>query len=640
MTAEKTLDQGYKITETDQATRPALPIVIAGHVDHGKSTLTGRLLMETGSLPEGKVEAVREMCRRRGMPFEWSFVTDALQAERDQGITIDTSQVRFRWRGRPYILVDAPGHKEFLKNMVTGAASAEAAILVVDVKEGLSEQTRRHAYVLQLLGIRHIAVAVNKIDAVDYSQAAFDKVRRDIEAYFAEIGLAAEAVVPVSARQGDGILSVSPNTPWYRGPALIEAADAFPDPILPAEGLLRLPVQDVYKFDERRIIAGRIESGILRVGDQLTFLPGSRQARVKSIESWNTTPILSAAAGQPVGITLDENIFVERGQVAGHAETPPVEATRLALRAFSFSSVPLRVGESFTLRLATAEYPVTIEAIDGIVQIDVLGRNAADSIARNDIADLVVTSAEPIVLDEATAALMRGVLTRFSEIAAAFVIQKPLPAAAADMQPANDRNLTPTRSAIDPSEREQAFGHAGGVVWFTGLSGAGKSTLATALERALFEKGQRATLLDGDAMRQGLNADLGFSPAERTENVRRIGEVARLLAESGQIALVACISPIRADRERIKASLGESFLEIYVKAGIETCRARDPKGLYGRALKGEIPAFTGVSAPYEEPASPALEIDTDQVTPPEAIRRLVALIETRLGRVRATQAAS
>ena len=633
------------MTATAQAhSRPALPIVIAGHVDHGKSTLTGRLLQETGSLTEGKVEAVREMCRRRGMPFEWSFVTDALQAERDQGITIDTSRVRFRWRGRPYILVDAPGHKEFLKNMVTGAAAAEAAILVVDVKEGLSEQTRRHAYVLQLLGIRHIAVAVNKLDAVDYRQAAFDAVRGDIEAYFAEIGLSAAAIVPVSARQGDGIVGLSRRTGWYDGPTLIEAIDRFPDPILPSEGPLRLPVQDVYKFDDRRIVVGRIESGRLRIGDQLAFLPGARRARIKSIESWNTTPTLSAAAGQPVGITVDEDIFVERGQVASHADTPPATATRLALRAFSFSAVPLRAGESFVLRLATAEYPVTIESIDGIVQIDALGRQAADNVGRHDIADLTVASPEPIVLDVGAAALRRGVLTRFAEIVAAFVINMPLPVPlplpVSDPLPANDRNLTPTRSSIAAAEREQAFGHAGGVIWFTGLSGAGKSTLAAALERSLFELGYHATLLDGDAMRQGLNADLGFSPAERTENVRRIGEVARVLAESGQVAIVACISPIRADRERIKSALGESFLEIYVKAGIETCRARDPKGLYGRALRGEIAGFTGISAPYEEPAAPALEIDTDQLAPPEATRRLVALIESRLGRARAIQAAS
>jgi bifunctional enzyme CysN/CysC len=627
------------MTATSQAlSRTALPIVIAGHVDHGKSTLIGRLLQETGSLPEGKVAAVREMCRRRGMPFEWSFVTDALQAERDQGITIDTSQARFRWRDRPYILVDAPGHKEFLKNMVTGAAAAEAAVLVVDVKEGLSEQTRRHAYVLQLLGIRNIAVAVNKMDAVDYNQAAFNAVRAAIEAYFAELGMSAAAIVPVSARQGDGIVGPALYAGWYEGPSLIEVLDRFPDPVLPSEGPLRLPVQDIYKFDDRRIVVGRIESGRLRIGDQLVFLPGARRARIKSIESWNTTPILSAAAGQPVGITLDEDIFVERGQVASHADAPPATATRLALRAFSFSAVPLRTGESFTLRLATAEYQVVIESIDGIVQIDALGRQAADYVSRHDIADLIVTSQEPITLDDDAAALRRGVLVRFAEIAAAFVIEKPLPKS--DLLPANDRNLTPARSAIAAAEREQAFGHAGGVIWFTGLSGAGKSTLATALERNLFELGYHATLLDGDAMRQGLNADLGFSPAERTENVRRIGEVARLLAESGQIALVACISPIRADRERIKAALGESFLEIYVKAGIETCRARDPKGLYGRALRGEIVGLTGISAPYEEPATPTLEIDTDQLAPPEAIRRLVALTESRLGRVRVTQAAS
>jgi bifunctional enzyme CysN/CysC len=619
--------------------RAPLPIVIVGHVDHGKSTLIGRLLNDTGSLPEGKVEALNEMCRRRGMPFEWSFVTDALQAERDQGITIDASQVRFHSAARAYLLVDAPGHKEFLKNMVTGAASADAAVLVVDVAEGLSEQTRRHAHLLALLGIRQIAVAVNKMDAVGFARPAYTAVRDTVAAYLARLGLAAAAIVPVSARDGDGIIASSPRAPWYDGPSLIEALDGFPDPAALADGPLRLPVQDVYKFDERRIVVGRIESGRLRLGDVLRFEPGGRQARIASIESWNAAPALSATAGQSVGITLDEDVFVERGHTASHVDAAPPAARRLKLRAFSFASEPLGVGDRCVLRVATAEYPVTVEAILGVVQLDA-PLAAADSVGRYDLADLVVAGPHPIVVDDARQGLplRRAVLTRGREIVAACVVDQLLPSQ--DENAANDRNLFAMRSAVSRAERERIFGHAGGVVWLTGLSGAGKSTLARALERHLFDLGYRAALLDGDALRQGLNADLGFSPSDRSENVRRVGEVARLFAENGSIAIVACISPRVADRERVHALCGDAFHEVYVKASVKTCIARDPKGLYRRAVRGEIGAFTGVSAPYEAPSSAAHEIDTDQLAIDEPVRRLSAFVEARFGRQRTTKAAS
>ena len=286
-----------------------LPIVVVGHVDHGKSTLIGRILHETGSLSEDKIEAIREVSRKRAMPFEWSFLLDALQAERDQGITIDSTQLRFQTAKRGYLIIDAPGHKEFLRNMVTGAAQAEAALLVVDATEGIQEQSRRHAFLLQLLGIRQLAVVVNKVDLIGYDAQAFEALATSITAYLGSLGLHAAAIIPISARRGDNIVEPSANTPWYRGPSVLAQLDAF----APAPGLadqpLRLPVQDVYKFDHRRIIAGRIESGRLRVGDRLTFAPSDKSARIASIESWNReTPQIAAVAGQSVAITLDDTI--------------------------------------------------------------------------------------------------------------------------------------------------------------------------------------------------------------------------------------------------------------------------------------------------------------------------------------------
>ncbi|HLF59232.1 MAG TPA: GTP-binding protein, partial [Alphaproteobacteria bacterium] len=299
------------MTAQDASAQP-LKIVIVGHVDHGKSTLVGRLIHDTGSLPEGKFEAIQGMCQRRGMPFEWAFLMDALKSERDQGITIDTAQIWFSTEKRRYVLIDAPGHKEFLKNMISGAASADAALLVIDAEEGVREQSRRHGYLLHLLGVPQVAVAINKMDLVGYSKERFEEVEREIRAYLAEIGVTPTHVIPVSAREGAHVVNASPPMNWYRGPSVVEALDLFEPPVPPTDLPLRFPVQDVYKFDERRIIAGRIESGRLKVGDTLLFSPSNKTAKVTGIEGWNVAaPAISAGAGQSVGVTLDEQIFVE-----------------------------------------------------------------------------------------------------------------------------------------------------------------------------------------------------------------------------------------------------------------------------------------------------------------------------------------
>src|SRR5690348_1280760 len=402
-----------------------LPIVIVGHVDHGKSTLIGRLLHDTGSLPEGKVAALQEASRKRGMPFEWSFVMDALKVERDQGITIDTTRMRFRSERRDYVIIDAPGHAEFLKNMLTGAAAAAAAILVIDVIEGMSEQTRRHAFLLKLLGIREIVVAVNKMDRCGYAEAAFAAALRSVADYLGGLGLAASAIIPISARNGDMIAHHSALPSWYHGPTVLQALDALAEAADEVDRPLRLPVQDVYKFDNRRIIVGRIESGRLRVGDRLCFSPGGRSARIASLERWNARPEVSAGAGQSIGLTLDDEIFIERGQVASAPDGVPSTATRLKLRLFHFGHVPLQAGDTVKLQIGLAEQAATVEAIDSVVDINDLSHRRAAAVSRNDIADIIVRCGRSIAVETEVQCrpLGRGILRRDHHIVAGFLVE-------------------------------------------------------------------------------------------------------------------------------------------------------------------------------------------------------------------------
>ncbi len=600
-----------------------LKIVIVGHVDHGKSSLVGRLLHETGALPEGKVEYVKEVCDKRGMPFEWAFVMDALQAERDQGITIDTAQIRFESARRPYVIIDAPGHKEFLKNMITGAASADAAVLVVDAVEGVQEQSRRHGYLLHLLGLRQITVVVNKMDAAGWDRDRFAAVEAEIRGYLAGIGVVPTHVVPISARDGDNVAKRSPRAAWYEGPTVLEALDAFRGGAAANEQPLRLPVQDVYKFDTRRIVAGRIEAGRLRVGDTLLFLPANKTAKVATIESWNaTTPAITAQAGQSIGITLDEQIFVERGQVAVHLDAPAQLANRFHARLFWLGNAPLAVGNRYKLKLATAEHQVEVEAIEKIIDVTDLSQADGTRVERNAVAEVVLRSRSLLALDRFADSPRTGrfVLVDGYDIVGGGVVGEIA------QQQVKSGDITAVEHRISAEQRWQANGHRGGIIWLTGLSGAGKSTIAMEVERQLFRRGYHAFVIDGDNVRHGLNADLGFSPADRSENIRRVGEVAHLFAQAGTLVITAFISPYNADRDRVRAIAPDQFHEVYVKAAVEECEARDPKGLYRKARAGRIPEFTGVSAPYEEPQAPELIIDTGHASPEASVATLLDYI--------------
>ncbi|MBL8707697.1 MAG: adenylyl-sulfate kinase [Rhodospirillaceae bacterium] len=618
------------LSAANDAVRPSqqarFPFAIVGHVDHGKSTLIGRLLHDTGSLPDGKLAELQAASDKRGGTLEWSFLLDSFQAERDQGITIDTTQIFFQTRRRPYVIIDAPGHKEFLKNAVSGVAQAQAALLVIDAAEGVREQSRRHALILQLLGLRQVAVIVNKIDLIDFDPARFQAVADEITAFLAELGLIPQAIVPISARHGDNIASRSDRTPWYDGETVVDLLDGF-DAAKPAtEQPLRLPIQDVFKFDHRRLVVGRIESGRVKVGDTLTFAPTGKSARVASIESWNAAPRIAAAAGQSVALTLDDELFIQRGHVAAHPERQPHLTHEAVLRLFWLDSAPLEPGDRIGLKVATAEYTVAVEGIRAVIDVDSLNRQVADRVPHNGIAEVLVRSRQLMALDlaEEFARTGRAVLTRNGDIVGGAVILGRAGEATLAVEP---RHLFSPSHHVTRAARAAANGHDGAVIWLTGLSGSGKSTLAMALERELFARGRQAYVLDGDTLRSGLNSDLGFGPVARAENIRRTAEMAKLFADAGLIVIASLISPFAAERDRARAIVGENFHEVHVKADLATCEARDPKGLYARARAGEIRNFTGIDSPYEAPERPNLVLDTAEVSPEAALASLIDYVE-------------
>jgi bifunctional enzyme CysN/CysC len=590
-------------------TSPQVRIVIVGHVDHGKSTLVGRLLHETGSLPEGKLAMLKAVSARRGMPFEWSFLLDALQTERDQGITIDTTQIRFRTKSRDVVLIDAPGHAEFLRNMITGASQADGALLIIDALEGVRDQTRRHGYLLHLLGVKQVAVVVNKMDRVDFNAARFAEIRDEISAHLIGLGVTPSAVIPISARDGDGVAVRSRRTSWYDGPTVVEALDAL-EPARPLEQLaLRLPVQAIYKFDDRRIVAGRIESGGLAAGDEIVIMPAGKIARIRSVEGWPVTPVQGArtTAGRSVGITLDRELFIERGDVIAHVGTSPRDTRRLRARIFWLHDKALAKGEQILVRLGTREVRATVVAIEKAVDPGELSSVENKSIARNHVGEIDISLAQPITADPYTDNPRTGrlVIEVGGRIAGGGLVlsvdagQRAIPV-----------DIVPVESALRPDERSGRYHHNGAVVWLTGLPASGKSTLARALERRLFGNGGSPVLLDGDTLRAGLNGDLGFSASDRSENIRRLAEVATHLARNGHIAIVAAVSPSREDRAAARRIADTAFREIYIATPAEVCESRDPKGHYAKARAGSLPAFTGIGKDYQPPETSELALDT------------------------------
>ena len=591
----------------------ATPIVIVGHVDHGKSSLIGRLLHDTGSLQEGKLAQIIESSRKRGLAVEWSFLLDSLQIERDQGVTVDSTRIPFRLGDREFVIVDAPGHRQFLRNMITGAADAEAAVLVVDAQEGAQEQTRRHALLLRLIGIRHVIVLLNKSDLLGFDQTKILKAEADVRALLARLEIHAEAMIPASARDGDNIAEHSARAAWYKGPTLVEALANVPPPAPRTALAFRMPVQDVYRFDDVRYVAGRIERGTIRVGDQIAIGAQKQIATVAEVCRWHAPERPVAGAGESIALRLEPDLVPDRGDLlfpAHDSANAPVRAARVRARLFWLRAEPLRVGESFTLRIATAEYDVTVASIDAVVDLDDLTLNPGDHVQPDGFAEVTLAASHAILFDPFAPGLSggRGVLVdRFQRI----VGGAPLIGAAE--LPEGAHAIHPTASQVDAQAHVRARGHKAAVFWLTGLPGSGKSTVARRVEADLAARGLSATVLDGDTLRAGLCADLGFSPEDRHENIRRAAHVANILAESGQIVIVALVSPLRADRALARQIVGADFHEVFVDTPLETCESRDPKGLYAAARAGRIPQFTGVTAPYEAPETAALHLSGEDV---------------------------
>jgi bifunctional enzyme CysN/CysC len=607
-----------------------LKIVIVGHVDHGKSTFVGRLFHDTGSLPEGKLEQLQKVAERRGVPFEWANLMDALQSERDQNITIDTAQIWFQTKKRQYVIIDAPGHKEFLKNMITGAANAEAALLLIDANEGIQEQSRRHGYLLNLLGIRQIAVLVNKMDLQGYSQQRFDQIESDYRGFLKTIGVVPKLFIPISAKLGDNIASLSANMPWWRGPTVIAALDDFKVTDLPDHQPLRFPIQDVYRFDERRILAGRVEAGTIKVGDRLLFSPGNKTSTVKTIEQWSAPARDNASAGESIGVTLSEQIFVERGSIAALETSPPYELSRFKARLFWLGRNPFAKGKIYKLKLATQEVDCEIESIEKVIDassLETISRAQNEIfVGRHEVAELVLRTKRPVAFDAHAEIVATGrfvIVDGLEVCGGGIVAEDDYPRRSSDALHKSD-NIYWSHGKVTAGQRAARNGHAGAVLWLTGLSGSGKSTIATELERELFNLGRHAYLLDGDKMRHGLCSDLAFSPEDRKENIRRVGEVAKLFSDAGIICITAFISPYRADRELVRKMVEPGrFIEVFVNAPIEICEQRDPKGLYAKARANLIKEFTGVSAPYEAPEKPEIELRTDQLTAAESVAKIL-----------------
>ncbi|PYL03852.1 MAG: adenylyl-sulfate kinase [Verrucomicrobia bacterium] len=613
---------------------PKLRVVFVGHVDHGKSTLIGRILHDTGSLPEGKIEEIKKACAAEGMEFEFAFLLDALLEEQKQNVTIDTTEIPFRTARRRYAIIDAPGHKEFLKNMITGASRADAAILVIGADEGVREQSRRHAYLLRMLGIKQIIVIVNKMDLVDYSEKRFREIEQEYRKFLQGLRLNARTFIPASAKEGENVARASMKMKWYCASNVLEALDLLESQKTDVDLPLRFCVQDVYRFDGRRIIAGRIETGTLKVGDQLVFSPANKSSVVASIERWNAPSNGPAIAGDSTGITLTEQIFVERGYVASHQNETPIETNRFHADLFWITREPLRVGHFYDLRLATQQVKCQIVSIEQIMDSSTLETKSdgREQLERNEVGKLTIQTRGPLVIDnhDRIPNLGRFVIIDDGEICGGGTI---LGGVYTDRTVAKSQNIFWTEEKITARERALRTGHRGAVIWLTGLSGAGKSTIAQSLERDLFHRGMHTYVLDGDNIRHGLTSNLGFSPDDRMENIRRVSEVAKLMADAGTVVITAFISPYRMDRRRAREIALEGnaeFIEVFVDAPLEVCEARDPKNLYKRARAGEIREFTGIDAPYEAPDDPEIVVHTDKQTVDESLATILEQLLPRL----------
>lgn len=602
-----------------------LRVIACGSVDDGKSTLLGRLLYESGNVYTDQLAALEVDSKKvgtRGDEIDYALLLDGLNAEREQGITIDVAYRYFETPRRKYILADAPGHEQYTRNMVTGASTADVAIIIVDARKGVLTQTRRHSYIASLLGIRRLIVAVNKMDLVDFSAAVFADVEEAFRAFAMEAGLGEIQAIPVCAVDGDNVVAARGRSAWYSGPSLMQALDAAPADAGATAGPFRMPVQRVNRPDQDfRGLAGTIVSGTVRPGDRVRVLPSGTQSAVARIVVQGGD-LASAETYQSVTLTLTDEVDVSRGDVIAAAEEPTPVADQFEATIVWMGDAPLLPGRNYFMKISTRVVTATVAPLRWRVNVNTLERGAADKLSLNEIGIVQLELDSPIAFEPYAVNRDLGGFILIDRISNETVAAGMLGFALRRSQNVHWQALD-----IDRTARAAAKGQKPCVVWFTGLSGAGKSTIANLVEKKLHAMGKHTYLLDGDNVRHGLSKDLGFSDEARVENIRRVAEVAKLMADAGLIVLCAFISPFRSERRMARALMppGE-FIEVFVDAPLAVAEGRDPKGLYRKARRGEIRNFTGVGSPYEPPEHSELILDTNTISPEDAAQRVVAAI--------------
>ena len=592
-----------------------LRFIACGSVDDGKSTLIGRLLADTGAIPADQLAALAADSVRAGTQggeIDYALLVDGLAAEREQGITIDVAYRFFASATRRFIVADTPGHVQYTRNMVTGASTADLAVLLVDARTGVLEQTRRHAFLVHLLGVRQVILAVNKMDLVDWDEARYAAIVADF-ATVAGAGLAV-AAIPVCGLTGANVVARAAASPWYAGPTLLAALDAAPAGDDRAAAPLRLPVQWVNRPNaDFRGYAGLIAAGTVAPGDRVQVLPSGREARVARVVLGDAD-LATAEAGQSVTITLDRPVDISRGDLITAADRPAEVADRLAATLVWMDDAPALAGTVYWLKLGPRTVAATLVAIDHRIDIATLAPVPADRLALNDIGAVTLALDRPVAFDPYADNRETGGFILIDRTSNATIAAGMIGGAARIAS-----NIHWQAMDVDRAGRAAIKGQHPAILWFTGLSGAGKSTIANIVEKKLFASGRHTALLDGDNVRHGLNADLGFSPADRAENIRRVAAVARLMADAGLIVLVSFISPFRAERAAARAAAGDvEFIEVFVDTPLSHAEARDAKGLYAKARAGQLPDFTGIDSPYEAPERPEIRLDTTRLTPEAA----------------------
>jgi len=592
----------------DQERKTLLRFLTCGSVDDGKSTLIGRLLYDTKLIFEDQLATLKNDSRKFGTTdddFDFALLVDGLEAERE-GITIDVAYRFFSTPRRKFIVADTPGHAQYTRNMATGASTADLAVVLIDARQGVLTQTRRHSFIASLLGIRHIVVAVNKIDLVDFSKDAFDRIVADYMSFAKDLGFASIQAIPLSARFGDNVSSPSSRIGWYEGPYLLEYLETVR---LEADSIgkpFRFPVQYVNRPNlDFRGFAGTVASGSIAEGDTVVVAKSGKQSKVKRIATYDGD-LARATEGQAVTLVLEDEIEVSRGNMLVGAEARPEVADRFSANIVWFGEEALQPGRSYLLRTETDQTPVTISEIKYRTDVNTFAREEATRLDLNEVGLCHLQTADQIVFDPYSDNRVTGAFVLIDRLTNATV-----GAGMIDQALRQATNVHLQAFDLDKQARAAQKFQKSAVLWFTGLSASGKSTIANRLEQRLHALGKHTYLLDGDNVRHGINSDLGFSDEDRAENIRRVGEVAGLMADAGLIALVSFISPFRSERDRVRSRLPEGeFIEIFVDTPIEECMARDPKGLYAQALRGEIKAFTGIDSPYEAPLSPELHLNT------------------------------